>query len=109
MKNLKVKSILFSCGCSRVTDYNTNGYHNHKMAWKSENNLALFIYHYRISGNKYLGYTRLNPDTSGCHSQSKNLNINLIGVNGPMRSVAFLGSGYTTCSLKTGYWNDNIY
>lgn len=94
------------CGCSRVVRYKTNG-SNHTIDWYSQNNLALFIYHYRRSDNRYLGRTRIDPNTSSCHFTCKNRYINPIGVNGPVKSVAFLGSGYTTCSSKTAYWTDN--
>ncbi len=94
------------CGCSRVVRYKTNG-SSHTVDWYSQNNLALFVYHYKRSNNKYLGYTRINPTTSSCHFRCKGFYFNPSGNNGAMKSVAFLGSGYTTCSSKTSYWTDN--
>lgn len=94
------------CGCSRVVRYKANG-SSHTVDWYSQNNLALFVYHYRRSDNRYLGSTRINPTTSSCHFRCKGFYFNPSGNNGAMRSVAFLGSGYTTCSSKTAYWTDN--
>lgn len=93
------------CGCSRVIRYKING-SSHTIDWKSENNLALFVYHYRVSDNASW-VTRINPDSATCTFSCDNFNFNPPGSNGLMRSVAFLGSGYTVCSSITKYWFDS--
>lgn len=92
------------CGCSRVIRYKTNGCW-HTIDWKSENNLALFVYHYRVSDNKSW-VTRIDPDSASCTFSCDGFYFNPPGNNGLIRSVAFLGSGYTVCSSKTKYWYD---
>lgn len=98
---------LDSRDCIDVIRYKVNGCNDMIVDWNSENNLALFVYHYKVAGNEWLGTTRINPTNQYCNFRCDGFGFCPSGNNGQIRSVAFMGSGSTTYDSITKYWTDN--
>ena len=93
--------------CIDVIRFKVYSCNNMIVDWRSSNNLALFVYHYKVAGNVWLGTTRINP-TNGvqCNFRCDGFGLCPSGSNGLIKSVAFMGSGSTTYDSITKYWVD---
>jgi len=79
--------------CIDVIRYKVNECNDMTVDWRSKNNLALFV---------------INPTPNkDCNFRCDEFGFCPSGVNGQIRSVAFMGSGYTTYDSETKYWYDD--